>query len=276
MASYEDICWATDMALKKHKINIAKKLHKKKLDLTAHKELAQAAASVNPGATTNNNMDEDVDGLEVPFTQNSPSPPPRPSGWPNQRIWLPHQYCDDLPPNPNLPIISVSKDLDAHKDLPVQSHASSRSISTSIPMSALFCTEKNSFGVYWKYTLGPPTITPDKTITLSSFSDSISIACDSADSQSNASWWSSFGSSTHKTLTNMTLSNPSNNYFAPFLNPSTFLLMSWYYNSSSTKSYANVDKLIHNAIQHDDFKSSDFAGTFSTAHEAKLMDMNDK
>ena len=90
MASYEDICWATDMALKKHKINTAKKLHMKNLDLTAHKELAQAAAGVNPGATTNNDMDEDVDGLEVPFTQNSPSPPPRPSGWPNQRIRLPH------------------------------------------------------------------------------------------------------------------------------------------------------------------------------------------
>ena len=60
-----------------------KKLCTKKLDLTAHKELAQAAAGVNPGATTNNNMDEDVDGLEAPFTQNSPSPPPRASGQPN-------------------------------------------------------------------------------------------------------------------------------------------------------------------------------------------------
>ena len=67
MAFCEDICSATDMALKKHKINTAKKLHMKKLDLTAHKELAQAAASVNPGTTTNNNMDEDVDGLEAPL-----------------------------------------------------------------------------------------------------------------------------------------------------------------------------------------------------------------
>ena len=91
-------------------------------------------------------------------------------------------------------------------------------------MSALFCTEKNSFGVYRKYMLGLPTITPDETFTLSSLSDSISIAHNPADSRSNAFWWSSFGSSTIKTLTNTTLSNPSNNYFAPFLNPSTFLL----------------------------------------------------
>ena len=63
-------------------------------------------------------------------------------------------------------------------------------------------------------------------------------------------------------------------YYAPFLNPAAFLLMSWYYNGSSTKSYADVDKLIHNVIHHEDFKVSDFGMTFSTAHEAKWMDNN--
>jgi hypothetical protein len=64
------------------------------------------------------------------------------------------------------------------------------------------------------------------------------------------------------------------NYFAPFFNPSTFLLMSWYYNGSSIKSYADVDKLIHNVIRHEDFKASDFGPTFSTAREAERMDKN--
>jgi hypothetical protein len=63
-------------------------------------------------------------------------------------------------------------------------------------------------------------------------------------------------------------------YFSPFLNPSTFLLMSWYYNGSSIKSYADVDKLVHNVIRHDDFKASDFGPTFSTAREADRMDKN--
>ena len=55
-----------------------------------------------------------------------------------------------------------------------------------------------------------------------------------------------------------------------------WVLQWWYYNGSSTKLYVDVNKLIHNVIWHDGFKSSDFAGTFSTAHEAKWMDMNDK
>ena len=64
------------------------------------------------------------------------------------------------------------------------------------------------------------------------------------------------------------------NYFAPFFNPPTFLLMSWYYNGSSVKSYADVDKLIHNVIRHEDFNASDFGPTFSTAHKAEWMDKN--
>ena len=68
--------------------------------------------------------------------------------------------------------------------------------------------------------------------------------------------------------------HPIKDYYAPFLNPSAFLLMSWYYNGSSTKSYADVNKLIHNVICHEDFKASDFGATFLTAHEAKWMDNN--
>ena len=132
----------------------------------------------------------------------------------------------------------------------------------------------NSFGVYRKYTLGPPTITPDKSFTLSSVSDSISIAHDPADSRSNASWWSSFGSSSLKAVETASVDHPIEDYYAPFLNPSAFLLMSWYYNGSSTKSYADVNKLIHNIIHHEDFKASDFGMTFLTAHEAKWMDNN--
>jgi hypothetical protein len=48
--------------------------------------------------------------------------------------------------------------------------------------------------------------------------------------------------------------------------------MSWFYNGSSVKSFADIDKLIHNVIRHEDFKASDFSATFSTAREAERMD----
>ena len=95
------------------------------------------------------------------------------------------------------------------------------------------------------------------------------IARDPADSHSNASWWSSFGS-----LSLEFVGKVAPDYFAPFFNPSTFLLMTWYYNGSNIKSYADVNKLIHNVIWHEDSKASDFGLTFSTAHEAEWMFQN--
>ena len=62
--------------------------------------------------------------------------------------------------------------------------------------------EANSFRIYHKYALGPPTITPDDSFTLSSLPDFVSIAHDLADSHSKASWWSSFGSSCLETVKN--------------------------------------------------------------------------
>ena len=168
------------------------------------------------------------------------------------------------PTNPNPPIITIPE---ANEE-PIHPAECGSPGPQAPAISSLFCTEKNSFGIYRKYSLGPPTITPDEAFTLSSLSDSISIARDPADSRSNASWWSSFGSSEES------VEKVAVDYFTPFLNPSTFLLMSWYYNGSSIKSYADVDKLVHNVIRYEDFKASHFGPTFSTAHEAKRMDKN--
>ena len=164
-------------------------------------------------------------------------------------------------------MITASKELVDYDDEPVQStgHVSPELI--PIPKSTPFCTETNTFGVYCKYTFGPPTINPNESYMLSSVSDSVSIARDPADFSKTSSWLSSFGPSTLGTVEN-------SENFAPFLNRSTFLLMSCYYNGSSTKSYADVDKLIHNVIRHEEFEASDFGATFSTAHEAERMDKN--
>jgi hypothetical protein len=263
---------AADTALKKHKISSAMKLDIKRRNITARRELL-------PDRNMNEDMgvealpdteDEDI-AANVLTPQKSPSPPPRASGRPNRRIQLPRRYQDDLPPNPNPPIITIPEADDEPEadDQPGQPADDCASLEVvELPKSSLFCTKKNSFGIYRKYSLGPPTITPDELFTLSSLSDSISIARDPADSRLNASWWSSFGSSKED------VEKIGLEYFAPFLNPSTFLLMSWYYNGSSIKSYADVDKLVHNVIRHEDFKASDFGPTFSTAREAERMDKN--
>jgi len=259
---------ATDSALKKHKILAAKKAKAKRLEFAARKALA-AQRLPNPTVSgsqelldsDDQHMDTDINVNDVPPAQNSPSPPPRPSGRPNRRIRLPLRYRDELPPNP--PIVSVPKELVEYDDEPVQSMGHATPESIPIHEATQFCTETNTFGIYRKYAFGPPTINPDESFTLSSVSDSVSIAQDPDSSKS--SWWSSFGSSTLEPVGN-------SNNFAPFLNHSTFLLMSWYYNGSSTKSYAEVDKLIHNVIRHEDFKASDFGASFSTAREAERMD----
>ena len=251
LTSCKNLHSATDSALRKHKITAAKKSEAKRLEVAARKALTaqgimKPAASGNQGAALLDSPDSDnqqtvinFNENDVPFPLNSPSPPPRPSGRPNRQIHLPRRYRDDLPPNP--PIISVSKEIVEYDDEPVHStgHVSPEPI--PIPKTPLFCTETNSFGIYRKYAFGPPTINPDESFSLSSISDSVSIACDATDLSLNSSWWSSFGSSTLEAA-----QNPDN--FTPFLNHSTFLLMSWYYNGSSTKSYADVDKLIHNVI----------------------------
>ena len=134
---------------------------------------------------------------------------------------------------------------------------------------SLFCTEANSFGVYQKYRHGAPTITPDEFFTMSSVLDAGPLAQDLSESQSKASWWSSFGLSSLNSVEHAV-----GNYFAPFLNASIFLLMSWFYDGSSIKSYAEIDRLVHNVIQHEDFKASDFDNSFSTARKAERMDKN--
>lgn len=198
----------------------------------------------------------------VPPQPRSPSPPPRASGRPGRHIRKPLRYRDIMPANPPIippPAPEPEEEMADAATLLLQPSTASDHL--------LFCTEANSFGVYRKYTHGTPTITPDEFFTISSTLDSGPLAQDPSESQSKASWWSSFGSSSLNSVERAV-----GNYFTPFLNASIFLLMSWFYDGSSIKSYAEIDKLVHNVIQHEDFKASDFDNSFSTAREAERMD----
>ena len=120
-----------------------------------------------------------------------------------------HRYRDELAPNPNPPIIA-----DPEPDDETVESANCASPESREPFkSTVFCTETNSFGIYHKYALGLPTITPDESFMLSSVSDTIFIARDPADSRSNASWWSSFSSSSLESVEKV-----APDYFAPFFN----------------------------------------------------------
>ena len=171
---------AMDSALTKHKIIAAKKAEAKWLEVAAQKGLTvqdvlNQAASGSQGSLNSDDrhmpVDIDITVNKVPPAQNSPSLPPQPSGHPNRQIWLPLHYHDKLPPNP--PIISVSKEL---VDEPVQFMGCASPETIPIPKDTEFCTETNTFGVYHKYTFGPLTFNPNKSFTLSSVSNSISIA----------------------------------------------------------------------------------------------------
>ena len=88
MSSCKDIGLATDKALKKHKLNTARQSQAKKADVAAHRESAVWAAEKQATSSSqvlpdNRDMDTDADVNEVLPVQNSPSPPPRPSGRPN-------------------------------------------------------------------------------------------------------------------------------------------------------------------------------------------------
>lgn len=136
---------ATDSALKKHKINTAKKSQAKRLDIAARKEL-MAQATMNQGASSSQgllddqDMDADINESEVPTALDIPSPPRRPSGHPNRQIRLPLRYRDELPPNPNPPIITVSENLNEHDDEPLQPAGRSPSAKSQFRSLNLLCS----------------------------------------------------------------------------------------------------------------------------------------
>ena len=179
LTSCKLIASAVDMALRKHKANSAKKLESAKSTIAKCRELA---AEVNwneePAVDPLPDLQEMAVDTNVGSPPRSPSPPPRPSGRPGRWIRLLRRYRDELPPNPN-PIIIMNPEPEEEPEVRALPEL------IEIPESSVFCTEKNSFGVYCKYALGPPTITLDEAFTLSSVSDSISITCDPADAPSN-------------------------------------------------------------------------------------------
>ena len=61
------------------------------------------------------------------------------------------------------------------------------------------------------------------------------------------------------------------NYFSPFLNPTIWRLMSWFYNNATQKSLDDLNHLIHDVILADNFDSNDLH-QFNARRETKRLD----
>jgi hypothetical protein len=127
----------------------------------------------------------------------------------------------------------------------------------------VFQTLPDKFGVYCVYPGGQPTFTPDELYTISDSIGSSNIS--TIESSTSRSWFSPFGPSL-EAVTGLVAKSPS-----PFPNVSTLHLMSWFYSSSSTKSHAELDRLVNEVILAPDFLPAELVG-FRAAKEASCID----
>jgi hypothetical protein len=94
-------------------------------------------------------------------------------------------------------------------------------------------TDPDAFDLYHQYHTSFPTYNLENmTYNFGQFCDSLTFIQDDSNANTQEPWYS--GVSSFLGATN-------NHYFASFLNATTYRLMSWFYNSSSTKSLADLD-----------------------------------
>src|SRR5260221_7708710 len=150
---------------------------------------------------------------------------------PRLRPRRPQIVHDELPPHP--PLIQFpeqdaeesTEDFNAHSES--ESHQSD--FNDHDPKSIRpFRTECDSYGIYWEYTHGKPTITPDQHYSLSDVSDSPYLLLDPSTPSTSTSI---FGLSLQKAQQTVKAIKP---FFAPFRNPTVYHLMDWFYNCSIT------------------------------------------
>jgi hypothetical protein len=96
-------------------------------------------------------------------------------------------------------------------------------------------TKPNDFGIFREYLTGIPSLTPKE------FSGMDNLYISPTFPQSELSPSSPIGT------------NPRLNFFAPYLNVSTFRLMHWYQVISSTKSLGELNRLVKDVLLAPDF-----------------------
>jgi hypothetical protein len=180
---------------------------------------------------------------------------------PRRRIRHPVDVDDDLPADPP-PLVSFSESSVGLSDATPLASQESDASSSSQDLS--FRTLSDRFGVYRVYPAGKPPYSPDETYILSDVVNSVNIATEP--STTSRPWFAPYASSIESLETTL-----QHTPYAPFLNMSVYLLMSWYYNYSKIKSQGELDRLVNEVILAPEFSKDDLIG-FRAAKEMKRMD----
>ena len=127
------------------------------------------------------------------------------------------------------------------------------------PPPKVYVTAPNEFGLFRVYRGRAPIHDPEQQFVLDSVCESSTFeTLDLA----QRPWWSGMGEN---------ITAEPKNPFTPFLNASSYRMVSWHYSSSETKSIADVDRLAKEIIGAPDFNPADVKN-FNAAAEIKRMD----
>lgn len=110
----------------------------------------------------------------------------------------------------------------------------------------------NQFGVWHEYHGTPPSYNPEALYSLLGLSNSRNISRDMSSDRFSRPAWSVFGSGSISRH-----ASSSDNWYSPFPNPTSFLIMSWLLSGSKHKTFAEADDLVQNVLLHPEFDSAD-------------------
>ena len=196
----------------------------------------------------------------------------RPSGRPNRPIRPPKHY-QDMIPHPFIPVEhqldSFDTDSDHAPSGPVgeddegmmQYAVASQPSPHPSDLDTWVSTARDVYDLFRQYHLSFPSYDPENNSYFDQFCDAPTFMADSG-ADENRPWYSGLGS---------TITVLCQNYFSLFLNVSTFRLMSWFYNSSHTKSLGDLDQLVNEVILTEDFNQEELRD-FNAMREARRLD----
>lgn len=139
-------------------------------------------------------------------------------------------------------------------------------------------TKKDAYGIYHTFLHGFPSFVPR---------GALSFICDSPNFDPGTlkrNWWAGFATSRPSNDLDLGDEAPSDDswwaqykaslmdldYFAPFPNASTYLIMDWFYSNSNSKSFGELDKLVK-IISDKDFDTKHLVG-FNAVRETQRLD----
>lgn len=195
---------------------------------------------------------------------------------------LPARYQDKLPPVP-LDIFQQETVVDnTHVTPDVPEIAETMEVDRPSPGPddvPVFNTKKDTYGVYHSFLHQFPSFVPRGALEFICDSPNFDVTTPKRD------WWAGFATSQPLNELDQADEAPKDtpqwqaykdalakiNYFSPFPNPSTYLLMDWFYSQSNSKTLAELDRLVKTVILDKDFNPEHLEG-FNATREAQRLD----